>query len=59
MMSCLGKALCIKLVCTSLGKHYYKFLGAYEELQKAVNSFVMSASLCVEVQYLSLAGQIF
>jgi len=51
MMMCLKKAVCIELACTNLGKHYYKFLGAYEELQKATNSFVMSARLCIEVQY--------
>lgn len=35
MMTCLGKAVCIELVCTNLSKHYYKLLGTYEELQKA------------------------
>jgi hypothetical protein len=59
MMTCLGKAVCIELVCTNLSKHYYKLLGTYEELQKAANSFIMSANLCIEVWYLSLAGQIF
>lgn len=41
--------MCIELACTNLGKHYYKFLGAYEALQKAANCFVMSAHLCIEV----------
>jgi len=57
-MSYLGKAVCTKLACTNLGKHYYKFLGAYELLQKAANSFVMSARFRI-VLYLSLDGQIF